>query len=135
MARRPVKPLPAGHVGSSPTPPTISECSAVWSACLIRIQEVVGSNPTTPTTNKVLVRGDAEGSSTHNGPVQTLANCYKDETIELLWRNWNLNCLLNSKICEFESRQQYTFIEAKTLKAKKEKRRTVRKFKIICFER
>lgn len=49
------------------------------------------------------------------------ANCYKDETIELLWRNWNLNCLLNSKICEFESRQQYTFIEAKTLKAKKEK--------------
>lgn len=49
------------------------------------------------------------------------ANCYKDETIELLWRNWNLNCLLNSKICEFESRQQYNFIEAKTLKAKKEK--------------
>ncbi len=49
------------------------------------------------------------------------ANCYKDETIELLWRNWNLNCLLNSKICEFESRQQYTFIEAKTSKAKKEK--------------
>lgn len=51
------------------------------------------------------------------------ANCYKGETIELLWRNWNLNCLLNSKICEFESRQQYTFIEAKTIKAKKEKER------------
>lgn len=50
-------------MGSSPTLATISECSAVWSACLIWIQEVVGSNPTTPTTNKVLVRGVAEGSS------------------------------------------------------------------------
>ena len=61
-------------MGSSPTlVTTISECSAVWSACLIWIQEVVGSNPTTPTTNKVLVRGDAEGSSPHNGPAQTLA--------------------------------------------------------------
>lgn len=44
-------------MGSSPTLATKSECSAVWSACLIWIQEVVGSNPTTPTTNKVLVRG------------------------------------------------------------------------------
>ena len=60
-------------MGASPTLATKSECSAVWSACLIWIQEVVGSNPTTPTTNKVLVRGDAEGSSPHNGPAQTLA--------------------------------------------------------------
>ena len=38
------------RVGSSPTLATTnSECSAVWSACLIWIQEVVGSNPTTPT--------------------------------------------------------------------------------------
>lgn len=50
-------------MGSSPTLATISECSADWSACLIWIQEVVGSNPTTPTTNKVLVRDVAEGSS------------------------------------------------------------------------
>lgn len=37
------------RVGASPTLVTKSECSAVWSACLIWIQEVVGSNPTTPT--------------------------------------------------------------------------------------
>ena len=48
---------PNGRVSSSLTLVTKSECSAVWSACLIWIQEVVGSNPTTPTTNKVLVRG------------------------------------------------------------------------------
>lgn len=34
---------------------------------------VEGSNPSIPTTNKVLVRGVAENSSPHNGPAQTLA--------------------------------------------------------------
>lgn len=46
-------------------------------------------------------------------------SCYHEETlesIELLWRNWNLNCLLNSKICEFESRQQYYVMKRSELK-------------------
>lgn len=46
-------------------------------------------------------------------------SCYHEETlesIELLWRNWNLNCLLNSKICEFESRQQYYVMKRAELK-------------------
>lgn len=53
-------------------------------------------------------------------------SCYNNEiidTIELLWRNRNLNCLLNSKICEFESRQQYYAIERTELKRMKEARR------------
>lgn len=36
-------------VGSNPTlSAKITECSAVWSACLLWKQKVVGSNPTTP---------------------------------------------------------------------------------------
>ena len=42
-------------VGPNPTIDTtknLSGCSAVWSACLIWIQEVEGSNPSIPTNKK-----------------------------------------------------------------------------------
>ena len=54
LARRPVKPLPAGHVGSSPTPPIDTNFTfpgnSVGLECHLYTLEVGGSNPSSGTT-------------------------------------------------------------------------------------
>lgn len=61
LARRPVKPLPAGHVGSSPSPPNLNTnftfpSNSVGESAL----EVGGSNPSSGTTFERMVAQLAE---------------------------------------------------------------------------
>ena len=64
LARRPVKPLPAGHVGSSPTPPTDTNFTfpgnSVGLECHLYTLEVGGSNPSSGTTFERMVAQLAE---------------------------------------------------------------------------
>ena len=59
LARRPVKPLPAGHVGSSPTPPIDTNFTfpgnSVGLECHLYTLEVGGSNPSSGTTFERMV--------------------------------------------------------------------------------
>ena len=64
LARRPVKPLPAGRVGSSPTPPIDTNFTfpgnSVGLECHLYTLEVGGSNPSSGTTFERMVAQLAE---------------------------------------------------------------------------
>jgi len=77
------------RAGSSPVSRTnISEYSAAWLAHLLWEQRVVGSNPTTPTNQKGLIKKSRR---------QRLASC-RVRVSSILWKSVLACCILRSNL-------------------------------------